>query len=45
MNISLKKIHKKRNHNMLVIVYEEFEIYPNFRWITLGRINKLSSLI
>lgn len=38
MNISLKKRHKKRNRNMLMIVYEELEIYPNFRWMTLGQI-------
>lgn len=26
---------------MIMIVNEEFEVYPNFRWMTLGQIKKL----
>lgn len=35
------RFYKKRNRNMIMIVNEEFEIYPNFKWMTLGQIKKL----
>ena len=35
------RFYKKRNRNMIMIVDEEIEIYPNFRWMTLGQIKKL----
>ena len=35
------RFYKKRNRNMIMIVDEEFEIYSNFRWMTLGQIKKL----
>ena len=35
------RFYKKRNRNMIMIVDEEFEIYPNFRWMTIGQIKKL----
>lgn len=35
------RFYKKRNRNMIMIVDEEFKIYPNFRWMTLGQIKKL----
>lgn len=35
------RFYKKRNRNMIMIVDEEFEIYPNFKWMTLGQIKKL----
>ena len=35
------RFYKKRNRNMIMIADEEFEIYPNFRWMTLGQIKKL----
>lgn len=35
------RFYKKRNRNMIMIVDEEFDIYPNFRWMTLGQIKKL----
>lgn len=35
------RFYKKRNRNMIMIVEEEFEIYSNFRWMTLGQIKKL----
>ena len=35
------RFYKKRNRNMIMIVDEDFEIYPNFRWMTLGQIKKL----
>lgn len=38
------RFYKKRNRNMIMIVNEEFEIYPNFRWMTLGQIKKLMEI-
>lgn len=35
------RFYKKRNRNMIMIVNEEFNIYPNFRWMTLGQIKEL----
>lgn len=35
------RFYKKRNRNMIMIVNEEIEIYPNFRWMTLGQVKKL----
>lgn len=35
------RFYKKRNRNMIMIVDEEIEIFPNFRWMTLGQIKKL----
>ncbi len=35
------RFYKKRNRNMIMIVDEEFEVYPNFRWMTLGQLKKL----
>lgn len=35
------RFYKKRNRNMIMIVDEEFEIYPNFKWMTLGQIKQL----
>ena len=35
------RFYKKRNRNIIMIVNEDFEIYPNFRWMTLGQIKKL----
>lgn len=38
------RFYKKRNRNMIMIVNEDFEIYPNFRWMTLGQIKKLMEI-
>ena len=38
------RFYKKRNRNMIMIVNEEFEIYPNFKWMTLGQIKKLMEI-
>lgn len=38
------RFYKKRNRNMIMIVEDEFEIYPNFKWMTLGQIKKLMDL-
>lgn len=38
------RFYKKRNRNMIMIVDEEIEIYPNFRWMTLGQIKKLMEI-
>lgn len=35
------RFYKKRNRNMIMIVNDEIEIYPNFKWMTLGQIKKL----
>lgn len=35
------RFYKKRNRNMIMVVNEEFEIYQNFKWMTLGQIKKL----
>ena len=32
---------KKRNRNMIMAVDDEIEVYPNFKWMTLGQIKKL----
>lgn len=38
------RFYKKRNRNMIMIVNEEFAIYPNFRWMTLGQIKKFMEI-
>lgn len=38
------RFYKKRNRNIIMIVDEEFEIYPNFKWMTLGQIKKLMEI-
>ena len=35
------RFYKKRNRNMIMAVDDEFEIYPNYKWMTLGQIKKL----
>lgn len=35
------RFYKKRNRNIIIIVNEELEVYPNFKWMTLGQIKKL----
>jgi oxidase EvaA len=35
------RFYKKRNRNIIMVVNEKFEIYPNFRWMTLGQIKVL----
>lgn len=38
------RFYKKRNRNMIMIVNEDFEVYPNFKWMTLGQIKKLMEI-
>lgn len=38
------RFYKKRNRNMIMIVDEEFEIYPNYKWMTLGQIKKMMAV-
>ncbi len=38
------RFYKKRNRNMIMIVDKEFEVYPNYRWMTLGQIKKLMEM-
>ncbi len=35
------RFYKKRNRNMIMIVEEDIEIHPAFRWMSLGQIKKL----
>lgn len=35
------RFYKKRNRNMIMVVDEDFEVFPNFKWMTLGQIKKL----
>lgn len=32
---------KKRNRNIIIMIDFEIEIYPNFKWMTLGQIKKM----
>ncbi len=38
------RFYKKRNRNMIMIVNDDFDVYPNFRWMTLGQIKKLMEI-
>ncbi|MCR5102460.1 MAG: NDP-hexose 2,3-dehydratase family protein [Butyrivibrio sp.] len=38
------RFYKKRNRNMIMMVDEDIEIYPNFKWMTLGQIKKLMDI-
>lgn len=38
------RFYKKRNRNMIMIVDDEFDTYPNFKWMTLGQIKKLMEI-
>ena len=35
------RFYRKRNRNMIMLVEEELEELPNFRWMTLGQIKRL----
>lgn len=38
------RFYKKRNRNIIMLVNDEFEILPNFKWMTLGQIKKLMEI-
>ncbi|WP_238903622.1 NDP-hexose 2,3-dehydratase family protein [Clostridium sp. YIM B02506] len=38
------RFYKKRNRNMIIEVKEDIEIYPNFKWMTLGQIKQLMNI-
>lgn len=38
------RFYKKRNRNMIMIVDDEIEILPNFKWMTLGQIKELMKI-
>lgn len=38
------RFYQKRNRNMIMAVDEDFEVYPNFKWMTLGQIKKLLTI-
>ena len=38
------RFYKKRNRNMIMLVEEEIEVLPNFKWITLGQIKELMKI-
>lgn len=35
------RFYKKRNRNMILLLDEEIEVLPNYRWMTLGQIKEL----
>ena len=38
------RFYKKRNRNIIIIVDNEIEILPNYRWMTLGQIKELMDI-
>lgn len=38
------RFYKKRNRNMIMLVEDDVELYPNFKWMTLGQIKKLMEI-
>lgn len=38
------RFYKKRNRNMIMLVDDSFEIYPNYKWMTLGQLKKLMEI-
>jgi oxidase EvaA len=38
------RFYKKRNRNMIMLVEEEIEVLPNFKWMTLGQIKELMKI-
>lgn len=38
------RFYKKRNRNMIMLVDEDIEVFPNFKWMTLGQIKQLMSV-
>lgn len=38
------RFYKKRNRNMMMLIAEDIEVYPNFKWMTLGQIKKLMEI-
>lgn len=38
------RFYKKRNRNMIMLIEEDIDILPNFRWMTLGQIKKLMEI-
>lgn len=38
------RFYKKRNRNMIMLVDGDIEVYPNFKWMTLGQIKKMMEI-
>lgn len=38
------RFYKKRNRNMIVITNDDIEVYPNYKWMTLGQIKELMKI-
>lgn len=38
------RFYKKRNRNMIMLVEEDIEVLPNFKWMTLGQIKELLTI-
>lgn len=38
------RFYKKRNRNMIMLVEDYVEVFPNFRWMTLGQIKELMKI-
>lgn len=38
------RFYKKRNRNMIIEVDDDIEVYPNYKWMTLGQIKQLMKI-
>lgn len=38
------RFYKKRNRNMIMLINEEIDVLPNFKWMTLGQIKQLMNI-
>ena len=38
------RFYKKRNRNMIMVIDDDIEVYPNYRWMTLGQIKELMKI-
>ncbi len=38
------RFYRKRNRNIILLVNKDIELYPNFRWMTLGQIKQLMKI-
>lgn len=38
------RFYKKRNRNMIIEIDEDIEVYPNYKWMTLGQIKQLMKI-
>ncbi len=38
------RFYKKRNRNIIILINEDIEVLPNFKWMTLGQIKRLMDI-